>query len=92
MHKLKFKSWADSSQGLLHALGHVKCIKIHAKYQNLRSNLKTKPAAKYKIFHIHLEFGLTTERKHNDGLYVQTHKTVFENAQSTLSYLAMFIS
>ena len=28
----------------------------------------------------------------NDLFYVQTHKTVFENAQSTLSYLAMFVS
>merc|ERR1712051_253672 len=33
-----------------------------------------------------------TERKHNDGLYVLTHKTVFENQNRNSSYLAMFIS
>ena len=35
---------------------------------------------------------LTTERKHNDGLYVLTHKTMFENQNRNSSYLAMFIS
>ena len=32
------------------------------------------------------------KRKHNDGLYVLTHKTVFENQNRNSSYLAMFIS